>query len=75
MAKRSYSRTPLTLEQCRQLAQLKRCKVMPASWDQEFISDMCSKREGTPITINQAEWINRLCYRYRAQIGTPLATV
>jgi hypothetical protein len=48
---------------------LRRCTFMPGSWDKRFVRDLASKPEDAELTEKQQEWVEKMAYKYRRQVG------
>ncbi len=57
---------PMTEEEEQIALALVRCRFGFGSWDKRFCKDMIGKTE---ITEKQAEWLRKMAYRYRRQLG------
>lgn len=51
------------------LQALKLCTFYPGSWTKRFVRDLSALPQDAELTERQAEWVEKVAYRYRRQIG------
>ena len=57
---------PVSETEHAKLLALYKCTFLPGSWDKRFVHGLVNAAE---ITDKQAEWIDKLTYKYRRQLG------
>lgn len=55
------------------LKALSQCTFYPGGFDKRFVRDLSVLSEYAMLTARQEEWIEKMLYRYRRQLGRKLA--
>lgn len=63
----------MTDEHYRLIQSLTRVTVLPGSWDKRFIGNMAAKGPDSLLSVHQAEWVERLAWKYRRQLPIGVA--